>query len=170
VSHLLGLGHRRIGLIAGTDHFAPGRERRQGYEQAHKYAGAPLDPALIKVTDFRPDAAASAARELLALPTARRPTALFACSSRLALGALSVIADLGLRIPEDVSFAGFDDAEWTASYTPQLTVVAQPTYEIGSRACRMLLARIANPAMPPNEVRLPTCLVERRSCRAPATP
>jgi DNA-binding LacI/PurR family transcriptional regulator len=166
VSHLLRLGHRRIGLIAGPDYFAPGRERRQGYERAHQQAGAPVDASLIKVTDFRPDAAAAAARELLALPAARRPTALFASSSRLALGALAVIGELRLCIPEDISFVGFDDAEWTGSYTPQLTVVAQPTYEIGSRACRMLLARIADPDIPPGEVRLPTSLVERRSCRA----
>jgi DNA-binding LacI/PurR family transcriptional regulator len=166
VRHLLGLGHRRIGLIAGPDHFAPGRERRQGYERAHQRAGVPLDAALIQVTNFSPDAAAAATRALLALPAARRPTALFASSSRLALGALAVIGELCLRIPEDVSFVAFDDAEWAASYAPPLTVVAQPTYEIGSRACRMLLARIAAPGAPPSEVRLPTRLVERRSCRA----
>lgn len=166
VSTLLDLGHRRIGLIAGPDHFAPGRERRQGYEQAHRHAGVAVDTSLIKATDFRPDAAAAAARDLLALPAAQRPTALFATSSRLALGALAVIGELRLHIPEDISFVGFDDAEWAASYSPQLTVVAQPTYEIGSRACRMLLARIADPDTPPAEVRLPAHLILRRSCRA----
>lgn len=165
VSYLLGLGHRRIGLITGPDHFAPGRERRQGYERAHQDARAAVDVSLIKATDFRPDAAAAAVRGLLTLPSAQRPTALFATSSRLALGALAVIGEVGLRIPHDISFIGFDDAEWTASYTPQLTVVAQPTYEIGSRACRMLLTRISNPDTPSAEVRLPTRLVERRSCR-----
>lgn len=168
VSYLIGLGHTRIGIISGPEHFAPGRERRQGYERAHSRAGLPVDPLLIQTTDFRPDAAIHTALNLLAEPPARRPTALFATSSRLSLGVLAAIGERKLRIPDDVSFIGFDDAEWTKSYAPQLTVVAQPTYEIGDRACRMLLARIENPDIPPEIVRLPAELIVRRSCQAPA--
>ncbi len=168
VSYLIRLGHTRTGIISGPEHFAPGRERRQGYEQAHSRAGLPLDPFLIKTTDFRPDAATQAARELLTAPPGQRPTALFTTSSRLALGALAAIGELKLRIPDDISFIGFDDAEWAKSYIPQLTVVAQPTYEIGARACRMLLARIADPDIAPEVVRLPAELIVRRSCRPPA--
>lgn len=164
VRYLLDLGHTRIGIISDPEYFAPGRERMRGFEQAHVQAGKAVTAELIKRTDSRPDAATTAARALLALPPEQRPTALFAASSRLALAALAVIGDLHLRIPEDISFIAFDDAEWARSYSPQLTVVSQATYEIGARACRMLLARITNPALPAEIVRLSVQLLVRRSC------
>lgn len=166
VRYLLDLGHTRIAIISGPDYYAPGRERLRGYEQAFAQAGKTVDRELVRKTDFRPDAATTAARALLALPAGSRPTALFATSSRLALAALAVIGELGLRVPEDLSFVGFDDADWARSYRPQLTVVAQPTYDIGARACRMVLARIGNPRLTPETVRLPAQLLVRRSCRA----
>ena len=148
VLYLLDLGHTRIGVISGPDYFAPGRERQRGYEQALAQRGLPVLPELVCSTDFRPDAAMVAARSLLSLPGDRRPTALFATSSRISLAALAVVGEGNLHLPGDISFVGFDDAEWCRSYAPPLTVVAQPTYEIGARACRMLLARIGNPSLP----------------------
>ena len=164
VAHLLQAGHRRIGLVAGPDYFAPGRERRQGYEDAYRVAGLDPDGALVKVTDFRPESAAQMTRELLSLPADRRPTALFACSSRLALAALGAIAEFGLRIPADVAFISFDDADWAVNYAPRVTAVAQPTYQIGASVCDLLLRRLANPDAPPQTIRLAPQLILRQSC------
>lgn len=162
--YLVDLGHTRIGIISGPDYYAPGRERLLGYERALAEAGIPVDRELVRKTDFRPDAATTAARALLSLSLELRPTAIFATSSRLSLAALAVLGEAGVRIPDEISFVGFDDADWARSYRPQLTVVAQPTYEIGARACRRLLERIANPSLPPETVRLPAQLLVRRSC------
>lgn len=164
VAHLLATGHTRIGLIAGPDYFAPGRERRQGYEAAYEAVGREPDLALIKITDFTPASATIAARELLSLPPDRCPTAIFACSSRLALATLGVITTMGLRIPEEVALISFDDADWASCYCPPVTVVEQPAYQIGATACDLMIRRLANHSVPPEEVRLATRLILRRSC------
>lgn len=166
IRYLLDMGHTRIGIISGPEHFAPGRERLRGYQQALGAAGTPVDPDLVRVTDFRPDAAASAARALLDRPAQQRPTALFVTSCRVALAVLAVVGDLGLRIPQDLSIVAYDDPDWAVGYQPALTVVAQPTYEMGRHAINMLLARINDPSLPPVQLRLPSQLLVRRSCRA----
>ncbi len=162
VSHLIGLGHRRIGLIAGPDRFAPGRERRQGYEQALLDDDLPIDRALIKVTDFKAASAQTATEELLRLDDP--PTALFICSGNSAIGSLRAITSRGLRIPADISTIIFDDLEWLEAYNPPLTAVAQNTRQLGITAADLLLRRIRGDTEPPQERRLPAQLCRRGSC------
>jgi DNA-binding LacI/PurR family transcriptional regulator len=102
-----------------------------------------------------------ATRELLAL--ADPPTAIFTGNNLLTIGALQAIHELGLRIPEQVALAAFDDVEWTVFLQPALTVVAQPTYEMGKVAALMLLDRIAEPDRPPRETMLAPMLHVRES-------
>lgn len=162
VSHLIGLGHRRIGIIAGPDRFAPGRERRLGYEQAFHDRGLSIDRSLIKVTDYSRQAANSSTDEILDL--GQPPTALFLSSGPSALGALVAVNRRGLRIPDDISFVIFDDLDWTTAYNPPLTAVAQNTHDLGMTAAEALFRRIAGEQEPPRERRVLTQLHVRNSC------
>jgi DNA-binding LacI/PurR family transcriptional regulator len=165
VTHLLSIGHRRIGLITGPQHLTTGRERQEGYEQALKEFGLAIDPALIRRADFRQVAESrQQALELLTLP--QRPTALFTANTMITLGALTAIQELGLRIPDDIAIAAFDDIPWATLLNPPLTAVPQPTYALGKTAGEMLLARIADPDRPPAQIRLELQLVVRESCGA----
>jgi DNA-binding LacI/PurR family transcriptional regulator len=163
VSYLLELGHRRIGLIAGSDRFAPGRERRMGYEQAFQDYGVALDRMYVRVTDFRATEAALATAELLALPTP--PTALFISGGPSVLGSLTAIHQSKLRIPDDISVVVFDDLDWAEAYNPPLTVVAQNTHKLGVKAAELLLERIRGSQHEPQEHRILTRLQIRESCR-----
>ncbi len=164
VSYLIEQGHRRIGVIAGSDRFAPGRERRMGYEQALIDAGLPLDRSLIKVTEFTVLESEAAADELMGQP--EPPTALFICSAHAAIGSLRAINRRGLRIPDDISLLTFDDLDWTEVYNPPITAVAQNTRQLGITAAKLLLERINGVQEIPQERRLPTELRIRNSCRS----
>jgi DNA-binding LacI/PurR family transcriptional regulator len=104
-------------------------------------------------------------RELLRLPVL--PTAVFAGSNLMTLGALQAIHEAGLRIPEDMAVVGFDDMPWAVSLNPPLTAVAQPAYQVGVTAARLLLERLQNPLKPPRRVVLETTLIVRSSCGSP---
>jgi LacI family transcriptional regulator/LacI family repressor for deo operon, udp, cdd, tsx, nupC, and nupG len=161
-SHLIHLGHRRIGLIGGPSRITTGRERREGYEKAVSEHGAELDQSLIKIGDFKQDSGYQRACELLEMDDP--PTAIFTANNLMTLGALNAIHEKGLNIPQDVAIVGFDDMPWATSLNPPLTAVAQPTYELGQVAAEMLLARIADRDHPIQEIKLETALIIRQSC------
>jgi DNA-binding LacI/PurR family transcriptional regulator len=166
VSYLIEQGHSRIGLIAGPAKYAPGRERRMGYEQALIDHGLEVDPALIKVTNFKGPGAAAATEELFT--SGDPPTALFLSSGNVAIGSLRALHHLGLRIPDDVSLIVFDDLEWADAYNPPLTVVSQNTRQLGGLAGDLLLRRIRGSTEPPHVRHLPTSLIIRSSCGKPS--
>ena len=95
-----------------------------------------------------------------------RPDAVFVANNLMAMGALRAARDAALRVPEDVGLIAFDDVPWGARIDPPLTVVAQPTYDLGLSAARILLDRIREPHRPVRRVALQTTLVVRRSCGA----
>lgn len=181
--HLIGLGHRRIALLTGGDPVRhqgvlrpglrgverlPGTttgERAAGYRDALVHAGIAPDLDLVSLDGFHRADGVAATKRLLALP--RPPTAILALDSLLSIGALQAFRELGLTCPDDVSLIGFDDADWTEVVSPPLTVVAQPVYEIGVRACELLLRRIRGDAGKPATVRLSARLVERGSTAPP---
>lgn len=162
IEHFLSLGHRRIGLVSGLRGIAPTEERLQGYTDALEKFGLTVDPALIAMTYARIDGGKRGAMQLLAL--ADRPTALFLMDGTMTIGALQAIAELGLRCPEDIAIACFDDFPWARVMRPYLTVVDQPTYEIGQQAANLLFERLQNRKQDPREIRLHTHLVVRESC------
>ncbi len=170
VDHLVGLGHRRVGLIGGdTDDpmaFTPPLHRRDGYRDALAAAGLAHDPALERLGYFTVDGGSAAARDLLALPD--RPTALFAESDEMAYGALREIRRAGLRVPEDVSVVGFDDQP--LSDLMDLTTVRQPVQpqalDIAVRLLAVLNESADHPAGRQAAV-LPTDLVVRGSTARP---
>lgn len=161
VSHLIERGHRRIALIGASDIYAPGRERRLGYEQAfHDYALA-VDRDLIKVTDFRATNAEAATEALLDRDAA--PTALFVCNGVSAIGTLRAINRRGLRVPAQIALVVFDDLDWLEAYNPPITAVSQNTRQLGITAADQLLRRINGDPEPVQERRLPTQLIIRQS-------
>jgi DNA-binding LacI/PurR family transcriptional regulator len=165
VAYLIEQGHRRIGLIAGPPKYAPARERRMGYEQALLDHGIAVDPALIKVTNFKGPEAAVATEELFT--AGDPPTALFLSSGNVAIGSLRALHRLGLQVPADVSLIVFDDLEWADAYNPPLTVVSQNTRQLGGLAGDLLLRRIRGGTEPPQERHLATQLIVRGSVTRP---
>lgn len=163
--HLLGLGHRRIGLLAGRPDLESSHLRERGYREALDAAGIAFDPDLVRVGSYRAEQASSPARELLTLP--ERPTAIFAANDLSALRTIEVARELGLRVPEDLSVIGFDDIPEAAAATPPLTTVAQPLHRMGAEALRLVLDLLEGREREPH-LRLPTSLVTRASTAPPA--
>ncbi|MFQ6057978.1 MAG: LacI family DNA-binding transcriptional regulator [Anaerolineae bacterium] len=161
-SHLIRLGHRRIGLIGGPPRITTGRERREGYEKALSEHGLEVDQSLIKIGDFKQDSGYQRACELLEMDDP--PTAIFTANNLMTLGALNAIHEKGLNIPRDVAIVGFDDMPWAPSLDPPLTAVAQPTYELGCTAADLLLQRIADKDREIVEMKLEPTLIIRDSC------
>jgi LacI family transcriptional regulator len=164
VSHLLELGHRRIGMITGRPDLQSAQLRESGYRDALTSAGVPIDDALIQLGAFDPDVAGDAARRLLTMPD--RPTAIFAANDLSAITAMEVAAEMGLRVPDDLSLVGFDNVPESALVTPPLTTVEQPIRQMGQRAMELLVRLIREESVESNHIRLATRLVQRQSTRA----
>jgi LacI family transcriptional regulator len=162
VAHLIGLGHRRIGLISGPMGISTARDRQAGYEKAFQEAGLPLPSDMIQYADFRQTGGYSAMGQLLQMRVP--PSAVFAGSNLMTLGALQAIHERGFEIPGQIAIVGFDDMPWAVSLQPPLTVVAQPAFEVGMAAARLLLERLREPDRPIRHIVLETRLVVRASC------
>ena len=166
--HLLSLGHRRIGVIAGPRGWVATEERLRGYHAAVAAAGILPDPALIQHANFRIDGGREAATRLLGLPDL--PTAIFAFNDGMAIGAMQAASARGLRVPDDVSVVGFDDTIEAAITVPALTTVRQPLAELGRTAVSLLVRRLQNRRMELLRVELATRLVPRDSTAQPRRP
>ena len=153
-------------MVTGNLDMVCAVDRLNGYRQALAEAGLPVDDDLVRYGDFLQPRGFECARELLAL--ADPPTAIFASNDVSAFGVMEAIRDSGRRIPADVSVIGFDDIPVASNVYPPLTTVRQPLFEMGASATRMLLELIGNPSRSGERVLLPTALVIRESCRAPA--
>ncbi|GJG87519.1 LacI family transcriptional regulator [Gemmatimonadetes bacterium T265] len=162
VSHLLQIGHRRIGFVGGRAQLSTTHERRAGYLRALADAGIAVDDGLVRAGDSRQAGGRQGARELLELP--QPPTALLVGNNLMTLGALEAIYALGLRIPDDVAVVGYDDMPWAVAFNPPLTAVRQPGQELGRRAAELLLARIADPSRSTTTITLKPELIVRQSC------
>ncbi|MFD7503640.1 LacI family DNA-binding transcriptional regulator [Streptomyces sp. NPDC059850] len=164
--HLLGLGHRRIAVIGGYRRKVCSGARVAGFRSAMATAGLRVPPSYVRYGDFREAGAYQRMTELLELP--EPPTAVFACSDPMALGAYRALRERGLRVPEDVSVVGFDDlpqARWT---TPALTTVRQPLSEMAATALRTLLRLRAGEVPEGTRTELSTRLIVRSSTAPPA--
>ena len=173
--HLIGLGHRRIALVNGDPEVPIARDRRRGYLDTLRDHGIELRPELIVDGVYRRDSGMHAARQLLALPDAQRPTAIFAANNFLAVGVIEALRAAQVIIPRDVAVVCFDDIEIAAALDPFLTVMAQPARTFGTIGAQFLLERLepsssgaAGPraAPAPRRVVLPPELIVRVSCGA----
>jgi LacI family transcriptional regulator len=159
--HLIAAGHTRVGMIGGPPGLPPSEARLSGYRQALAEAGLPLVPELVVHGDFTRPGGAAAMRRIVALE--ERPTALFCANDLMAIGAIDTAREAGLRLPEDLALAGYDDIEAAAFLTPSLTTVLNPADELGATAGRMLLERMSGYRGPRREVVIPHRLVKRES-------
>jgi LacI family transcriptional regulator len=162
VDHLVSHGHARIGLIAGEPGLRSTLERHEGYLRALRKHGITPDAALIHAGNATSEIARASAHKIFAL--SNRPTAIASGNNLATIGVLKAVRDLGLRIPEDLALIGFDDFEWADCFEPRLTVIAQPTEQIGQRAAELLAERIREPEGTPKSIRLAPTLVVRHSC------
>jgi LacI family transcriptional regulator len=155
--HLIGLGHRRIGCVAGPSTLSLSAQRLQGYRDALHAAGLPVDDGLVRRGDYHPDSGRAATRSLL--EALDPPTAVFVANDLMAIGALRAAAEVGRQVPDDLAVVGFDDIELAST-------VSQAPSEVGRAAVALLLQRIDDPARPPVRQTLDTRLVVRASCGA----
>lgn len=164
-NHLIGLGHRRIGFIAGRSELESARLREEGYRQAIEAAGIEFDPGLVAMGEYRCDASVHPALRLLQLPD--RPTAIFAANDLSAIGVMRAAASMGLEVPKDLSVVGFDNIPESALTTPPLTTIDQFIHRLGYRAIRMLLSLIEGKSRVETRITLPTELVVRQTTAPP---
>jgi PAS domain S-box-containing protein len=163
IAHLIEVhGHRRIAFVRGPEGNPEAEQRYRVYTQVLAAYGLPLDPDLITPGDFQWATGVEAVRLLLDQRNADFD-AVVAANDNMAIGVLEALQARGMRVPGDVSVAGFDNIENAQLITPPLTTVQQPLYEQGRQAGEMILALLKGKEVP-QEVRLPTVLVVRQSC------
>jgi DNA-binding LacI/PurR family transcriptional regulator len=143
VAHLITNGYRRIGLITGPDGAMTARERLKGYHVALREAGIAADPRIERHGPYTEESGRQMAEELLQLETPLE--AIFTGNNRLTMGALRALHARGLRVPEEMALAGFDDVPWVAPGSLSLTAILQPAYELGSTAAALLIQRLQHP-------------------------
>ena len=138
-THLINLGHRRIGFIVGHPNHMASDQRLYGYRRALDRAGIAFEPELVRPGLFDFASGAAAAETLLALPSP--PTAIFASNDDMAAGVLAVAHRRGIALPDDLSVAGFDDTELASAVWPALTTIRQPTRDLAYTAAGLLFER-----------------------------
>ena len=138
-THLINLGHRRIGFIVGHPNHMASDQRLFGYRRALDRAGIAFEPELVRPGLFDFASGAEAADALLSLP--ERPTAIFASNDDMAAGVLAVAHRRGLALPDELSVAGFDDTELASAVWPPLTTIRQPTRDLAYTATALLFER-----------------------------
>ncbi|MFF7380307.1 LacI family DNA-binding transcriptional regulator [Streptomyces massasporeus] len=166
VTHLAGLGHRRIGLVAGRPGLSTTSERITGYRSGLAFAGLAYDERLLVHGDSESAGAEQATEALLSLGVP--PTALVTGNNAMTIGVLRALSERGLSVPGDIALCCFDDFAWADLFSPRLTAIAQPGRDIGARAVRVLLERLAEPDRAARTVRLPCTFVHRTSCGCPS--
>ena len=160
VEHLVAAGRRRIAVLTGPQDMSSGRDRLRGAREAFTAAGLDRRDLRAAPGDYSEPSGEAGMRALLR--SGPPPDGVFAASDLMAVGALRVLRDAGLRVPEDVAVVGFDDSPLCRHTDPELTSVHQPVEEMGRVMADLLVARIAGEDVPPQTV-LPTTLVVRGS-------
>lgn len=164
VELLIKNGHRNIGMISGPKAVYTAWERMKGYVRAHEKYGIPVQESLIFHGDYRIQSGVDGLAELIR----RNPhmTALFAANYEMTMGAVIKLNELGIRIPEQLSLIGFDNPQFARACSPQLTIVSQPTDEIGREVAGIMLERLGDHSGETGvcrSVKLPTELILGKS-------
>ncbi len=164
--HLLELGHRRIGLIGTSNHSTPMIQRLAGVNRAFAEFGLEYDTGvLVASTLYQYSAGYEATRGFFDSP--QPPTAVFSFTDVMALGVLRAAAEMGLRVPGDLSVMGYDGLEMTAYSSPKLTTISQPVYAMGEAAAQCLLKQMRGELLEPQTIIFPAELVIRESTAPP---
>jgi LacI family repressor for deo operon, udp, cdd, tsx, nupC, and nupG len=166
VEHLLGLGHRRIAVIAAMPDHPEATARLEGYRAALRAHRLPVLDELVAFGDFSFESGITACDALLSAPL--RPTAIFCHNDRMGLGAVQALWRRGMKVPQDMSIVSFDNLEFARFSCPPLTTIAQPMYEIGARAMTMLYDVMRGRRLASVRQVLPVELVVRETTGAPS--
>ncbi len=169
-AHLIGLGHTRIGVVAGLQTLASGRNRLLGYQDALAAAGIEPDAELVRFGNYQAEGGFTATQELLGLP--HRPTALVVCNESMTGGAVRCLKESGVRVPDELSLVAFDDPAWASFSTPALTTVRTPRVEVARLALETLLETIrggTSDEVAPREMIVETEFIVRESTAAPSS-
>lgn len=161
VNHLVSLGHRTIAHIAAPLRFQIGILRLEGFREAMKESGLPVDEDLIAEGDYSPISGYQSMKELL--KKERKFTAVFAGNDQMGIGVIRALLDEGYRIPEDVAVIGIDNNFPSTLITPSLSSVNLPKYELGYQAMHLLNERMREPKRPRSVITLDSELVVRKS-------
>ncbi len=159
ITHLVEQGYRRIAALCSE--MSTGLERQLGYEKALRAHGLAPKAEYMKYVSPRAEAGYTATAKMLDLD--EPPDALFTVNSLIAEGALQAIRERNLTIPDDIALVTFDETTWSSLVQPAITLIAQPTYEIGKTAAELLIQRIADPGRPTRQVILKGQLLVRGS-------
>ncbi len=143
--HLVSVGHKNVGFISGPPELITSMERKRGFSLALKEAGIVPDERLIAVGNFTFESGRQGMADIL---SKAQPTAVFAANDLMALGAMEVIFEAGLKVPQDIALVGYDDIVFARLARPALTTIEQPSYLIGLTACEVILDRIARRELP----------------------
>jgi DNA-binding LacI/PurR family transcriptional regulator len=157
VEHLVSLGHRKIGFINGHSRSQSAAERFTGYVSALCRHNIPFDPKLV----FEGDWTEPSGRDGADYFAGKGVSAVFCASDFMAMGAINCFQSKGIRVPEDISVAGFDNLPFTSYFTPRITTIAQDRKQLGVMACALLYGLINHE--PINHCILPPSLVIRES-------
>lgn len=152
VEHLIGRGHRRIGLIAGPQSISTARERTVGYRRVLEDYRLPVDESLIAVGNYDLESGSRLFGALLDMP--QPPTAVFVTNYDMTLGAIMAAHERGIALPEQMDFIGYDNVDLCSVVSPRLEIVEQPMDEMGLRAAELLLSRLAADHSPAKLLRL----------------
>ena len=161
IRYLLNKGHERIAVIAGHPHSYPTAQRLLGVQMALQQAGLALPQEYIQYGNWEYESGKEQTRKLLKLDPL--PTAIFAMNDLMAAGCMAELMSAGLRIPDDMAVAGFDNREIAAYLQPSLTTVALPTTEIGTEAALRIIDMISNPSPHPVRKIIRCSIIERNS-------
>jgi LacI family transcriptional regulator len=162
VNHLIGLGHRRIGMITNAPlDYTSAQQRRDGYVNALKKADLPMPEALIQEGNYTPASGFVAMKSLLRLTP--QPTAVFVASDVVAMGAMLAIKEAGLHIPKDIAVVGFDDIPLAEYYDPPLTTIHLPAFGLGWAGGERLIRIIQGEGLDREDVFLNSELIVRKS-------
>jgi LacI family transcriptional regulator len=165
VRHMVGLGHERIGYVAGPQNVSTGHRRYLGFTAAMEAAGLPVPPERVSYAGaFTEEAGKRAGAEVL---RADGVTAIITANDRLAIGCYDTLAELGLSCPDDISIIGFNDMMFLDRLRPPLSSVRVPQREIGYAAADLLLEQLTNDSSSPRELMLEPTLVVRGSTAPP---
>ncbi|MFC5827675.1 LacI family DNA-binding transcriptional regulator [Nonomuraea insulae] len=166
VQYLIGLGHTDLAMISGPRTMATAAQRLAGFRAACAEAGLSIRPECVREGYLGIEGGSKAMRRVLELDTP--PTAVFSFNNLLGVGALSATREMGVEVPGEVSLLTFDDMTLFPFVDPPVTAIAQPAYQMGTEAARLLLDALANPAAEqPKDIVLPSDFRIRSSCAAP---
>lgn len=140
VNYLINLGHKRIALINGSTKYLSTIHREMGYKKALSDANIDINPDYIRYNSYSYKGGIRATKELLALD--KKPTAIFAIADSIAIGAIKELSSNNLNVSQDVAVIGFDNTSISSMYSPSITTISQPRYDMGKTAMRLLLKKI----------------------------